>query len=241
MDKIEKFLKVVDGYGDGDGSGDGSVYGDGSGYGSVYGYGDGDGSVCGPGNGSGSGYGYGSGDGDGSGYGSGYGDGDGYGSGYGDGIKEFNKIKIFNIDGVQTGIKQIKGNVAFGFILNNDFTTTKCYTVKQNNLFAHGKTIREAMNALSGKLFNDMPEVERIEKFIEYFTDIKKEYPCLEFYEWHHKLTGSCDIGRKSFAENNDINIETDKMTVFEFIKLTENQYGGDTIKKLKSKIGGKE
>ena len=90
-----------DGYGSGsgygDGSGDGSGYGSGSGsgYGSGYGSGDGSGYGSGDGSGSGSGYGYGygsgSGDGDGSGdgYGSGDGDGSGDGSGDGDGSKEY--------------------------------------------------------------------------------------------------------------------------------------------------------
>ena len=86
-EKIKKFLKVSDGYGDGSGDG----YGDGSGYGSGdgSGYGSGDGDGYGYGYGSGSGYGsgdgYGDGSGDGYGSGSGYGSGDGYGDGSGDG------------------------------------------------------------------------------------------------------------------------------------------------------------
>lgn len=41
-------------------------------------------------------------------------------------------------------------------------------------------------------------------------------------------------MGRKSFAKNHGINIDTDKFTVQEFIKITENDYGGTIIKQLK-------
>mgnify|MGYP000988279633 CR=1 FL=1 len=59
------------------------------------------------------------------------------------------------------------------------------------------------------------------------------KYPVKDFYEWHHKLTGSCAMGRDNFAEYNNIDVKNDKMTVQEFIKLTQNSFGGDVIKQL--------
>ena len=113
--------------------------------------------------GSGYGYGYGSGYGDGYGYGYGYGSGYGYGDGYGSGIKSFNEEPVYRIDGVNTLIHSVRGNTAHGAIVNDDLTLTPCYIVKQDGFFAHGETLREAMEDLRDKLFEDMPEDDRKE------------------------------------------------------------------------------
>ena len=219
-EKIKAFLTVSSGSGYGDGSGSG--YGSGSGSG----YGDGDGD--------GSGYGYGSGDGDGSGSGDGdgSGDGSGYGYGYGYGIKRFNGEPVYRIDGANTLICFVRGNSAHGAIVNNDLTLTPCYIVKQENVFAHGETLREAMEALREKLFEDMPEDERIDAFLRE-TDREKTYPTQYFYDWHHRLTGSCDMGRKQFAQDHGVDLEHGMMTLTEFLELTKDAYGGDVIQKV--------
>ena len=247
-EKTKAFLTANSGYGYGDGYGygygDGYGYGSGDGYG--YGYGDGYGSGYGDGYGSGSGdgYGYGSGDGYGSGSGDGYGygdgSGDGYGSGSGDGsgygIKSFNGEPIYRIDGVNTLIRSVRGNTAHGAIVNSDLTLTPCYIVKKGNVFAHGETLREAMEALRGKLFKDMPEDERIDTFLRE-TDREKAYPTQYFYDWHHRLTGSCDMGRKQFARDHGVDLEHGIMTLAEFLELTKDAYGGDVIRKVISKM----
>ena len=223
-DKVKAFLtgNSSDGSGYGSGSGSGYGYGDGSGYG--YGYGDGSGS------GSGDGYG------DGSGYGHGDGSGSGSGSGYGDGIKRFNRETVYQIDGVNTLIRSVRGNTAHGVIVNADLTLTTCYIVKQENVFAHGETLRGAMEALRDKLFEDMPEDERIDTFLRE-TDREKTYPTQYFYNWHHRLTGSCDMGRKQFARDHGVDLEHGMMTMAEFLELTKNAYGGDVIRKTISKM----
>ena len=215
-DKVKTFLSVN--------SGDGDGYGSGSGYG--YGYGDGYGD--GSGDGSGSGYSDGSGDG----YGSGY----GYGYGSGSGIKRFNRETVYQIDGVNTLIRSVRGNTAHGAIVNNDLTTAPCYIVKQDNIFAHGETLREAMEALRDKLFEDMPEDERIDTFLRE-TDREKAYPTQYFYDWHHRLTGSCDMGRKQFTRDHGVDLDHGMMTLTEFLELTKNAYGGDVIRKTISKM----
>ena len=215
-------------------------YGDGSGYGSGHGSGYGSGHGSGYGNGYGGGYGYGSGYGDGSGYGCGYGSGSNFGLGSGRGggwddcIDYFNDEKVITIDGLQTIINHIKGNVAKGGILNGDFTTTPCFVVKGNGYFAHGETVREAFNALQSKIFENMDPEEAIESFMEKFEKNKK-YPCKDFYEWHHYLTGSCEMGRKSFMQNKEITFD-DSFTVDEFIEICENDYGSEIIKQLKER-----
>ena len=68
--------------------------------------------------------------------------------------------------------------------------------------------------------------------FTERFK-LDKTYPAKEFYIWHNKLTGSCEMGRKAFVKDHGIDIENDSMTVAEFIHLTKDSYGGSIIKKL--------
>ena len=230
----ERFAEAVDSIGRGgrssydygrgsgydDGCGYGSGYGDGSGYGRGSGYDDGDGS--------GYGHGYGS--------GHGYGDGCGCGSGYddGDGVVSFRGQKVYQIDGVPTLINHVHGNAAKGRILRGDLTTEDCYIVRQGSLFAHGKTLRAAMDALRDKLFEDMPEEERIAEFVK-AHEWGKQYPSADYYDWHHRLTGSCDMGRSEFAKRHGYRLTDDELlTVEEFIKLTENSYGGSVIRKMR-------
>ena len=170
------------------------------------------------------------------GYGYGYGSGSGDGSGYGDGIKSFNGEPVYRIDGVNTLIHSVRGNTAHGAILNGDLTLTPCYIVKQDNVFAHGETLRGAMEALREKLFEDMPEEERIAMFLSE-TDRGKTYPTQYFYDWHHRLTGSCDMGRKQFARDHGVDLEHGMMTLTEFLELTKDAYGGDVIRKVICKM----
>ena len=224
-EKVKSFLSVSSGSGYGYGSGDGSGYGSGSGYGYGSGYGSGDGS------------GYGDGSGSGSGSGSGYGDGSGDGSGSGYGIRSFNGEPVYTIDEVPTILRHVRGNVAHGVILNLDLTTTNCYVAKQDNIFAHGETLAKAMEALRDKLFADMPEEDRIEAFLKE-TEDGKAYPAQYFYDWHHRLTGSCDMGRRQFARDHGIDVDGDTMTLREFLSLTKDAYGGSVIRDAMEKLG---
>ena len=250
-DRIKQFLSI--GCGSGDGSGDGSGYGcgcgygcgsgsgcgcgsgDGSGYGCGdgygYGSGSGDGYGYGYGYGSGSGYGYGDGYGYGYGYGSGYGDGDGYG--YGSGIKSINGNSIYVVDSIPTIITNVKGNIAKGFILQSDLSLTPCFIAKENNQFSHGNTLHEAFESLREKLYDDSTEEERILKFKEHFSDFSRKYSAKDLFIWHHVLTGSCKAGREAFCKDKGIDVDNDRFTVYEFIELTKNSYGGEIIRKL--------
>ena len=180
-----------------------------------------------------------SGDGDGGGYGDGYGysgcdgSGDGYGYGYGggSGLKSINGKKVYIVDGTATTISHIHGNVAKGTIVNSDLTETPCYIVKEGRYFAHGNSLAEANAALQDKLFEEMPAEERIAEFWKCHKKGVK-YPTKDFFEWHHKLTGSCLMGRQQFAKDHDVDLEGE-MTVEEFIALTKNAFGGEIIKRL--------
>lgn len=158
MEKISDFLSVNSGsgYGYGDSSGDG--FGDGSGFGFGDGSSDGDGFGFGDGlgSGSGSGDGDGYGSGSGSGYGSGSGSGDAFGSGFGSGISQINGRTVYQINGVETILTNIKGNVAKGYVLRSDLSLASCYVAKGHNMFAHGITIQKAVDALQEKIFQEI-------------------------------------------------------------------------------------
>ena len=228
--QIKEFLSIPyiidgseyrDGYGCG--NGDGNGYGNGNGHGYRDGYGYGNGNGCG--NGDGNGYG------DEDGCGSEYGNGSEYGCGYG--IKIFNNQNVYRIDDITTIISSIRNNIAKGFILQSDFTLTPCYVVKQDNYFSHGSTLKEAFESLQGKLYQNASLEERIIKFRNKFTDFNTKYPASELFIWHNILTGSCRIGRESFVKDHNININTDKFTIYEFIELTKDSYNGGNIKLL--------
>lgn len=157
-----------------------------------------------------------------------YGFGNSYGYGYSYGYE------IYKVDNIPTIFTHIHGNVAKGYILEQNVNLKPCYIVKGNGYFAHGETLREAQSALEEKIIDDMDIEEKIELFKEKFPDTNEEYPVKDFYQWHHNLTGSCEMGRKTFARSHNIDIENDMMTVKEFMDLTENAYCGEIIKDLK-------
>lgn len=164
----------------------------------------------------------------------GYGYGHGYGCGYDSceqndynfgncfcinfygGIKSFCGSSVYIID-------QIHGDVVKGRILNNDLTTTPCYVVKHKGHFGHGDTLKKAAEAAFEKGLKSISIEERIAAFIE-AHEKDKTYPNTDFFEWHNKLTGSCQMGRETFARNHGIDMNG-SMTVIEFIELTENAY----------------
>lgn len=193
----------------------------------------------------GSGAGYGSGNGFGNGYGCGaggcYGDGHGCGVGYsngsGKGVKELNGDNVYLIDGIQTIIKSVRGNIAQGFILNSDLTLHPCYIVKEQNYFAHGNTLHNAFMALQEKLYDDSTEEERIEAFVKKFPDYDTPYSNRDLFAYHHVLTGSCRMGRESFCKDKEINLDG-STTVREFVSLTKDSYGSETIRRLPQAYG---
>lgn len=192
-----------------------------------------------------SGEGYGSGEGydNGSGhsycYGDGYGSGSGagIGCGVGKGVKELNGDNVHLVDGLQTIIKSVHGNIAQGFILKSDLTLQPCYIVKENNKFAHGGTLHDAFTSLQEKLYDGSTEEERIEAFVKKFPNYDTPYSNRDLFDYHHVLTGSCRMGRESFCKDKGINLDG-STTVREFVSLTKDNYGSETIRKLPQAYG---
>ena len=160
----------------------------------------------------------------------------GYGSGYG----SVNGMTVYHIDGVQTIITAVHDNVAKCFVLQGDLSLKPCFVVKGNNLFAHGETLRDAMNALTDKMFDDMPEEERIAEFIKAHPDKDALYSHKDLFDWHHRLTGSCEMGRKAFMRDNGFEMDGSS-SVAAFIEATKNAYNGGVIKRLEEAYNKKE
>lgn len=161
----------------------------------------------------------------------------GYGDGYGEGVKELNGDNVHLIDGLETIIKSVHGNIAQGFILNSDLTLQPCYIVKERNHFAHGDTLHNAFMALQEKLYDDSTEEERIEVFVKKFPNYDTSYSNRDLFAYHHVLTGSCRMGRESFCKDKSINLDG-STTVREFVSLTKDSYGSETIRKLPQAYG---
>ena len=172
----------------------------------------------------------------GDGSGSGYGDGSGYGYGDGYGLKSLCGEPVYMIDGVPTIITGLRGFAAMGFIVMTDLSKRKTFVVKGGGKFAHGEDLHAAQAALEEKLFDDMPIEEKLEAFREQFTP-GESYTVADFYDWHHRLTGSCTQGRDAFAKDHELSMN-DAMTPEEFIDLTKDAFGGRIIRQLAEHYG---
>lgn len=69
-----------------------------------------------------------------------------------------------------------------------------------------------------------------------------EKYSAVDFYDWHHRITGSCEMVRKEFAESHGYSLtEEELLTVEEFIELTKDSYCGSVIRKLREAYGRDE
>ena len=151
-------------------------------------------------------------------------------------MKSLNGQPVDYIDGVPTILTRIIGDAAKGFIVRSDLSLAPTFVCKQGNAFAHGETLHKAREALLEKLFDDMPTEERIKAFCAEFKPGAKR-PAMDFFSWHHRLTGSCEQGRREFARQHDVDIDSDTLTPEEFFALTRDSYGGSIIKQAEKEF----
>ncbi|MBQ2499152.1 MAG: hypothetical protein II523_03960, partial [Bacteroidales bacterium] len=164
------------------------------------------------------------------GYGYGYGDGDGYG------IKEFDGSKLYTIDSTPTAITAVHGSYAEGFTIRHNSQKVLCYIARVGDFFAHGATLKDARRDAQQKFDDNLPTEEKIRRFLAFCAG--KDYiPAADLFQWHHTLTGSCEMGRREFCKVHNIDIDNDQFTIYEFINLTIDSFGGNIIKQLKNFI----
>lgn len=245
---IEKFLI---------GSGDG--YSSCSDYGSDANYGCGYGSECGSGSWFGCGttgirsnrfsghgyifgYGYGYGDDKLSGQsccrgcGHGSGEGDAFGNGCGDGnkiiITIFKGHKVYTIDKIPCYFVKVHDNYAEVRIIDrHNFEETKAFIGKFNGRFAHGSTIREAIEDAREKYYSHLDFNEAKKQLLGEFEK-KGKLTVKELYQWHGILTGSCRFGRSEFQKSHNLK-DDDLLSLKEFVNLTEDAFNGEKIRAL--------
>ena len=78
-----------------------------------------------------------------------------------------------------------------------------------------------------------------IELFLQEF-ELDKKYKGKDFYIWHNRLTGSCEMGRDEFCKIHNIDL-TKKYTVKYFLDITKSAYGGDVIKLIREAYKNEE
>ena len=171
-----------------------------------------------------------------SGSGNGYGNGDGYGSGsgdgYGDGLKKINGRKVFYVDGIPCQPVEVHNIWAKVKIINTkNFTLKECFLAKYHRSIAHGESVKDALRDAQEKYFSSLDFEDLKKKLLAEFSE-KGALTVAELFKWHGLLTGSCTFGRQQFQEENDLK-DSDKLTLKQFVKLTENAYGGEKIKEL--------
>ena len=97
------------------------------------------------------------------------------------------------------------------------------FVVTDGERFAHGETIEKARDSLMYKIIKrDTSAYEHLRKN----SVLTKE----EAIKMYRVITGACEAGTRHFVETNSDKIK-EKMTVSEIIKITEGQYGSDTLK----------
>ena len=90
----------------------------------------------------------------------------------------------------------------------------------------------QVQKAAEEKILDDLPVEQKIDEFLEKFKS-GVQYPAMDFYKWHHFLTGSCEMGRKQFAKNHRIDLEKDELTPEQFMILTMDDFGSSVIRQL--------
>ena len=134
-------------------------------------------------------------------------------------------------------------DIDLGIIINDLFTWNNLeeimysFGLKKKHEFVYNNEITEQNYEKDYVSVDFFRHYEANDYSISYFYDRNKnkKYPAENFYEWHHYLTGSCEMGRKSFMQDRNITFD-DMYTVDEFITLCENSYGGEIIKELKER-----
>lgn len=151
-------------------------------------------------------------------------------------ITRFNGEPVYYIDGMPTVLKSVHGDLAHGYTIGDDLTTTECYVARGHGYFAHGKTARDATSSLECKILSGMDTDTKVEEFVKRF-DKDGKYPVRDFYEWHGLLTGSCKFGRDSFAKEHGISMDGE-MGTKEFLGLTKDAFGSEVIRSIIERLG---
>ncbi|WIL01335.1 ribonuclease inhibitor [Riemerella phage vB_RanS_CRP6] len=130
--------------------------------------------------------------------------------------------KISMIDGIATIIRKKKKVDDFNVFEGSFFNTKrKCYVAQKDSFFAHGDTIREAVEDVNFKFLQENANVDDI------VTEILKTQKIT--VSQFRLITGACKAGCENFLKSNGI--KTTEMSLDKALTILEGQYGWDKIK----------
>jgi hypothetical protein len=139
------------------------------------------------------------------------------------------KLETINVDGycyVVISKKSSKGIVIYnGYnfvqITNKKIVKNTSFVCFKNNFFAHGETIKKAIEDLNFKIVSEKLKNNPIDRD----TIISLNH--------YRLITGACELGCKSWMEEN--NITTDKIKASDLLPILEktNAYGLSNFKRL--------
>lgn len=121
------------------------------------------------------------------------------------------------IDSIATIIRSKKKRDDFTIYEGSLFNRKKkCYVASRDKYFAHGKTIKEAIEDVNFKFLQENLEVQDLVKEI-------KEKQTMSVSEFR-LLTGACKMGCESFMKQNNLTETTYPLT--KALDLLKNQFG---------------
>ena len=147
-----------------------------------------------------------------------------------------------NVKQLEVGYNEEKGYCYFDGILNkvlflsnkkgyNIYTTTNGYVAEKGNYTAHGNTIKKCIEDLEFKIIAEKLKNEPIKKDTEFTV------------KYYRLLTGACDLGCRSFMQNNNIpfnvidnnTVEIKPIKAVDLLPMLEksNAYGYEKFKSL--------
>lgn len=127
------------------------------------------------------------------------------------------------IDRIATVIRKRKKSDEFTIYSGQFFNTKRdCFVAKKGNLYAHGNSLREAIEDVNFKYLQTNFNIDEIVKEI-------KETQIMSVNHFR-LLTGACRSGCKNFLDEN--NIEKRELPLIEAIDLIRGRFGWSKISK---------
>ena len=131
-----------------------------------------------------------------------------------------------------THIDNITDKEACGFYLGRSGRKIPFFAIKDDDKIGIGASYGHASDVLLMKQTIGISEEQRLSEFIE-SHEKDKSYTVENLWDWHRYLTLSCYSGGERFRDEHGLKME-DLMSIQHFISITENDFGGHIIKKLK-------
>ena len=149
-------------------------------------------------------------------------------------ILTYNGEPVYVVDGIPCVFKTVHDVWAKVDVINKtDFTARAAFIGKCKGFFAHGETLRKALQDAKAKYYQSIDFEAKKEELKALFSrSADKKLPVRTLYEWHGMLTGSCRFGRDEFMRTHALK-DDDRLTLKEFVNLTAAHFGGEKIKEL--------